>query len=75
MDIIFRETWVSKLIALEIESLPVSTETEEVIKKKYLIKSTRPKWVHRGTHQRPYIRKIPYIKRSTHQRPYIHNIM
>ena len=31
MDIIFRETWVSKLIALEIESLPVSTETEEVI--------------------------------------------
>ena len=32
MDSIFRETWVSKLIALEIESLPVSTETEEVIK-------------------------------------------
>lgn len=32
MDSIFRETWVSKLIALEIESLSVSTETEEVIK-------------------------------------------
>ena len=32
MDSIFRETWVSKLTALEIESLPISTETEEVIK-------------------------------------------
>ena len=32
MDSIFRETWVSKLTALEIESLPISTETEEVTK-------------------------------------------
>ena len=32
MDSIFRETWVSKLTALEIENLPISTETEEVTK-------------------------------------------